>query len=89
MHQRTSIKEASESESDRYEELLVNPAILQLAKSRGDIDCGGLEFVIVRYGNFFQFVQPIKDGHVSIAIEKDANLDHTIEQIQDILGIEK
>jgi hypothetical protein len=43
---------ASASVSDRYEELILNPAVLGLTRERGRIDCGGLEFVLVRYGNF-------------------------------------
>ena len=64
---------ASSSESDRYEELLVNPTLLKLAAQRGNIDCGGLEYLIVRYGNFFQFVLPALWGHVSVCIEKSAD----------------
>jgi hypothetical protein len=64
---------ASRSESDRYEELLVNPTLLKLATQRGNIDCGGLDYVIVRYGNFFQFVLPESWGHVSVCIEADAD----------------
>lgn len=63
---------ASSSESDRYEELLVNPGILTLARQRGNIDCGGTEYVLIRYGNFFQFVLPLPNGHVSVCIEPDA-----------------
>ena len=50
------ITSASGSESDRYEELLVNPTLLTLTTRRGNIGCGGLEYLIIRYGNFFQFV---------------------------------
>ena len=64
---------ASGSESDRYEELLVNPTLLTLATARGNIDCGGLDYLIIRYGNFFQFVLPTSWGHVSVCIEKDAD----------------
>ena len=64
---------ASSSESDRYEELLVNPTLLKLASQRGNIDCGGLHYLLVRYGNFFQFVLPTSGGHVSVCIEGDAN----------------
>lgn len=60
---------ASAAESDRYEELIVNPALLTLARQRGDIDCGGLGFVLVRYGHFFQLVVPVRGGHVSVAVE--------------------
>ncbi len=43
---------ASSSESDRYEELLVNPTLLKLASQRGNIDCGGLDYILVRYELF-------------------------------------
>ena len=69
MKQRQDLSAASSSETDRYEELLVNPAVLMLTMQRGDIDCGGLEYVIVRYGNFFQIVMPFGDGHISAAVE--------------------
>ena len=71
--QRQMVEEASDSESDRYEELLVNPTLLLLAKQRGDIDCGGLRFLIVSYGNFYQYVRPYREGHISVCIEKDAD----------------
>lgn len=60
---------ASSSESDRYEELLVNPTMLKLAAQRGNIDCGGLAYLLVRYGNFFQFILPAPWGHVSVCID--------------------
>ena len=75
MRQRTGIADASAGESDRYEELLVNPTILTLARRRGDIDCGGLAWVLIRYGNFFTFVHPTSTGHLSVGIELDAELD--------------
>lgn len=62
---------ASAAESDRYEELLVNPTLLTLARQRGNIDCGGLQFLLVRYGHFFQLVVPVEGGHVSVAVEAD------------------
>ncbi|MEM9383428.1 MAG: hypothetical protein AAGA68_00075 [Pseudomonadota bacterium] len=64
---------ASGSQSDRYEELLVNPTLLTLASQRGNIDCGGLNYLLVRYGNFFQFVLPASWGHVSVCIEVEAD----------------
>jgi hypothetical protein len=77
MREREGIEGGSSSESDRYEEVLVNPALLTLARQRGEIDCGGLEFVVVGYGNFRQLVIPLARGHVSIAFELDADpLDH-------------
>lgn len=69
MSSRPDLASPSSSESDLYEELLVNPALLNLTVNRGAIDCGGLQFLIVRYGSFFQLVQPVRGGHVSVAIE--------------------
>ena len=76
-HLETKAKEdtigASSSDSDRYEELLVNPTLITLATQRGNIDCGGLDYLIIRYGNFFQFVLPTTWGHISVCIEKKAD----------------
>ena len=73
MISRADLTRASSSESDRYEELLVNPALLNLAGNRGAIDCGGLHFLVIRYGAFFEFIQPVRGGHVSVAIEPSAD----------------
>jgi hypothetical protein len=67
--ERSGLFGASSADSDRYEELLVNPALLVLTRQRGDIDCGGLRYLVVRYGNFFQVVVPRGAGHVSVAVE--------------------
>jgi len=76
---------ASSSESDKYEELLVNPTLLKLASQRGNIDCGGLDSLLVRYGNFYQFVLPMSWGHVSVCIEKDADPIRIGNQIKSIM----
>jgi len=64
---------ANSSESDRYEELLLNPTLIKAASQRGNIDCGGLDYLLIRYGNFFQFFLPVSWGHVSVCIEKKAD----------------
>ena len=71
--QREAVTGASHSESDRYEELLVNPTLLKLAKQRGDIDCGGLRFLIVGYGNFYQLIKECGQGHISVCNELEAD----------------
>ena len=73
MKARKAAADASSPESDRYEELLVNPTLIVLASQRGNIDCGGLDYLIVRYGSFFQLVLPTDWGHVSVCIEKTAD----------------
>ena len=74
MRSRPDLQNASSSDSDLYEELLVNPTLLTLATQRGNIDCGGLRYVLVRYGHFFQFVRATAEGHVSVALEPGADV---------------
>jgi hypothetical protein len=71
--QRPNRAYASSAESDRYEELIVNPTLLTLVTQRGNIDVGGLKFVLIRYGRLYQLVVPTSWGHVSVAIEPDAD----------------
>ena len=56
-------------ETDRMEELIVNPAVLDLTTRRGNIDMDGLRFVIIRYGTQYQLIMPYLHGHLSIGIE--------------------
>ena len=72
--QRQQMVDASSSDSDKYEELLVNPALLTLARQRGNIDCGGLRFLLVAYGNFYQLVKEIEGGHISICLELNSDI---------------
>jgi hypothetical protein len=81
--QRGSIADASAGETDRYEELFVNPVLLKLAKQRGDIDCGGASFVIVGYGNFHQLVIDLPDGHISLCFEKSENPIKYVDQLRE------
>jgi hypothetical protein len=84
MRSRPDLDNASSSDSDLYEELLVNPTLLTLATQRGNIDCGGLRYLIVGYGHFHQLVIPNPAGHVSIAFELGAN---PADHLQAILGV--
>jgi len=72
--QREQIAGSSSADTDRFEELLVNPALLTLARQRGNIDCGGLRFMIVAYGNFYQLIKEINGGHISICLDKGVDL---------------
>jgi hypothetical protein len=85
LRERAGLAGASGAESDRYEELLVNPTLLTLTTQRGNIDAGGLRYVLVRYGNFFQLVLPTPSGHVSIAFEPRAVSVELLEPITTIL----
>lgn len=83
--QRDDLIQASSSESDKYEELIVNPTMLKLVTQRGNIDCGGAQYVIIRYGNFYQFVYQIKGGHISVSIEPDSDLLKLVEEIKKVV----
>jgi hypothetical protein len=76
MRQRPGITGASAGETDRYEEPLVNPTLLTLARRRGEIDCGGLEWLLIRYGNFFTFLQPTAEGHVNVELPLEGRRFH-------------
>ena len=83
---RPDLMNASDAESDRYEELLVNPAILALTVNRGNIDCGGLDYILIRYGSFFQLVMPIRGGHLSVCIEPAADVLAVVHAVREIAG---
>ena len=86
MRQRPGLVGASASETDRYEELLVNPTLLTLARQRGEIDCGGLTYLLIRYGNFFTFIHPLRQGHVNAGFELDADLDAVVETLRHVVA---
>jgi hypothetical protein len=82
-------KSASSAETDQYEELLVNPVLLKAASQRGNIDCGGLDYILVRYGNFFQFVLPVSWGHVSVCINTHADPIAIGDQVKSLVMLEQ
>jgi hypothetical protein len=83
--ERLGIANTSASESDKYEELIVNPTLLKLVQQRGNIDCGGAKYVLIRYGNFFEYVQPVTGGHISVGIEAGGHLMKAVSAIQSFL----
>jgi hypothetical protein len=85
--ERPEINNTSSGESDKYEELIVNPTLLKLVTQRGNIDCGGASFVLIRYGNFFEFVRPVKNGHLSVGIELNENVLKIISLIEETLSL--
>ena len=84
--QRDDVDHASQASSDFFEELLVNPALLTLARQRGELDCGGLRHVIVGYGHFSQVVVPRGGGHVSVCVELSANAEEVAAQVLSLIG---
>ena len=56
-------------ETDRMEELIVNPTVLEITGRRGNIDMDGIRYVVIRYGTQYQLIMPYLEGHVSIGVE--------------------
>jgi len=57
-------------ETDRIEELIVNPVMLELAARRGNLDMEGVRYVVIRYGTQYQLLMPYREGHLSVGVEK-------------------
>jgi hypothetical protein len=74
LRQREHLDKASSGETDRFEELVVNPSLLTIARHRGNIDCGGLRYMLVGYGNFFQLIKEINGGHLSVCLRNEADV---------------
>jgi len=83
--QKQQTADSSSRDTDKYEELLVNPGLLTIARQRGNLDCGGLRFLIVGYGNFYQLVKEIKGGHISICLDKSVDLTNIPDKIIKVL----
>lgn len=87
--ERSGIATPSSGESDKYEELIVNPTLITLLRQRGDIDCGGLDFVLIRYGNFIEYVQPLADGHLSVGMEATGEAFALVDAIRALPAVEQ
>jgi hypothetical protein len=51
---------------------LIDSLLALSPKARGEIDCGGLDHVWIRYGNFWTGLFPTDSGHVNVGLEPDA-----------------
>jgi hypothetical protein len=54
-------------ETDRTEELIASPVVLELAARRGDLDMDGIRYVIIRCGT--QYLMPYQEDHLSIGVK--------------------
>ena len=86
--QKLQFNNSSDVDTDKYEELLVNPTLLTLARQRGNIDCGGLRFIIIGYGNFFQLITEVVGGHISICLDKNSDLSNVSYEIISFLKLQ-
>ena len=73
------------TETDRMEELIVNPIILELTKRRGNLDMNGMRYVVIRYGTMVELIFPFRDGPLSVGVELNANPTEVAESISKCL----
>jgi len=73
-------------ESNFFEETLVNPSVLNLLQRRGDIDCGGVRYFAVGYGDFVQLILPYGVGHLSIGVESNRDVPDLAGRIESLIG---
>lgn len=83
--ERAGLSDASDAVSDRFEELFTNPALVTLARQRGELDCGGLRYLVVAYGHFSQLIVPVPAGHVSISLEATADVEDVADAVVNAL----
>ena len=69
MEQSSSHPSYNPNETDRMEELIVNPIVLELVARRGNLDMDGIRCVVIRYGTQYQLLIPYGEGHLSIGVE--------------------
>ena len=69
MEQSSAHPSYNAAETDRIEELVVNPIVLEITARRGNLDMDGIRYVIIRYGTQYQLLMPYQNGHISIGVE--------------------
>ena len=79
------LESGTTAETNFYEELLVNPTLLKLASQRGELDCGGLNYIAIGYGDFTQLIMLMKDGHISMGISRKENAGEVAALVNSVL----
>lgn len=74
-------------ESDRIEELIVNPIVLEITARRGSIDMDGIRYVVIRYGTQYQLLFPYRDGHLSIGVNLEDNPVEVAQKVATALNL--
>jgi len=68
--------------------MFVNPVAVYLIKQRGDLDLGGMRYIIIRNGKQYKVQFPLDDGHLSVGVELSADVEDTAEAILEFLKVE-
>lgn len=81
MVQRADYPTLNSHETDRMEELIVNPIVLEATRRRGNLDMDGVRHVTVRYGTLYTVIFPHDDGHVSVGVQLGADVEAIAEKV--------
>ncbi|MBI4236912.1 MAG: hypothetical protein HY696_00665 [Deltaproteobacteria bacterium] len=87
MAQNSRFPSHNPQETDRMEELMVNPVILEMARRRGELDLDGIRFVVIRYGPQYQLLFPYREGHVSIGVELGVDIAALATRVARVLDL--
>lgn len=86
MEQRPGLRTVNPVESDRMEELIVNPIVLEAVRRRGNLDLDGVGWVLIRYGKLFEALFPYDGGHASVGIELSADAAEVARRVAETLA---
>ena len=84
--QSNQIRRLQTEQRDRY--IDVDRRLSELSGGATTTLTPGVKFVVIRYGNFFQTVFPVPDGHVSVGLEPTANPPDFVFRIREMLDTE-
>ena len=87
MMQNPGLPSHNPHDTDRMEELLVNPTVLELTRRRGELDLDGIRYVVIRYGPQYQLIMPYNDGHISIGLELSADTAKVAKKVAENLKL--
>jgi hypothetical protein len=73
-------------DADKHEEIVVNPTVITLLRQRGRIRSESIQAIIVEYGTFTQFVQPVREGHISVSFAHGSRYSRLLARIKRILS---
>jgi len=85
MREAPGLETATTATSNFFEELLVNPTLLALATQRGDLDCGGVAYIAIGYGDFTQLIMRARNGHISLGVSRHAETRKIAARAQEVL----
>lgn len=75
------------SDTDRMEELLVNPVVIELTRRRGNLDLDGIRYVVICYGLQYQLLFPYMAGHLSVGVDLKADITSVAAKVAQHLGL--